>query len=144
MELHASEFTGHFVTIGRMPNQDDVARVALALPDAAQADAEFEFRVNGTLFVWAWRERVDPRKAKVPSREVVVVRVRDEMDKQTLLDSGDPALFTEPHFDGYANVLVRLHEVDPALLEKLITDSYFLAVAKRPPRPRAGRSTPRN
>src|SRR3954454_13680729 len=125
-----------------MPSQDDVTRIALALPGAVQSETEFEFRANGRLFVWAWRERVDPKKAKVPSREVVVVRVRDEMDKQTLLALGDPSIFTEPHFDGYANVLIRLADVDPAFLEKLITDSYELAVAKPPSRPR--RSPARN
>ena len=41
------------------------------------------------------------------------------MDKQTLLALGDPSIFTEPHFDGYANVLIRLADVDPAFLEKL-------------------------
>ena len=41
--------------------------------------------------------------------------------------------FTEPHFDGWPDVLVRLADVDPAFLEKLITDSYYIAVAKGPP-----------
>jgi hypothetical protein len=119
-----------------MPRQHDVRAIALALPNAVEDESGFAFRANGRLFVWAWLERVDPKKARVPSREVVVVRVRDEMDKQTLLGLGDPAIFTEPHFDGYANVLVRLADVDPALLERLITDSYELAVAKPPPRKR--------
>lgn len=119
-----------------MAVQEDVRRVALALPGAIESDTDFSFRANGRLFVWAWLERIDPRKARVPSSEVVVVRVRDEMDKQTLLAMGDPRLFTEPHFDGYACVLVRLADVDPALLEKLITDSYELAMAKPPPKPR--------
>jgi len=119
-----------------MPDQEDVARIALSLPGTSQAGGEFAFRANGRLFVWAWRERIDPKKAKVPSSEVVVVSVRDEMDKQTLLASGDTALFTEPHFDGWPNVLIRLTNVDPAFLEKLITDSYEIAVEKGPPKPR--------
>jgi hypothetical protein len=118
----------------QMPSQDDVATIARALPGAAQADDEFSFRANGRLFVWAWLERIDPKKARVPSREVVVVRVRDEMDKQTLLELGDRGIFTEPHFDGYAAVLVRLADVDRDFLEKLITDSYEIAVSKPPPR----------
>ena len=124
-------------------HSDDVARIALALPHAVQAEGAFEFRANGRLFVWAWLERIDPKKARVPSREVVVVRVRDEMDKQTLLALGDPQIFTESHFDGYANVLIRLADIEPAFLEKLITDSYELAVAKPPPRPRTPRSAGR-
>ena len=72
---------------------------------------------------------------------MVVVSVLDEMDKQTLLASGAPQIFTEPHYDGYPSILVRLSDVDPVLLEKLITDSYELAIAKPPPRSR--RSTTR-
>lgn len=119
-----------------MPSQEDVARFALSLPGVTQTPGEFAFRVNGRQFVHAWRERVDPKKAKVPSREVVVVAVADEMDKQTLLASGDPAIFTEPHYDGWPDVLVRLADVDPAFLEKLIVDSYEIAVRKGPPKPR--------
>jgi len=119
-----------------MPSQADVARMALALPNAVQTDGEFAFRVNGRLFVWAWLERIDPEMARVPSTAVVVVAVRDEMDKHTLLSMGDPAVFTEAHFDGWPDVLVRLAHVDPALLEKLITNAYELAVEKGPPKPR--------
>jgi len=120
-----------------MPSQEDVARICLSLPDVAQTDGEFSFRVNGRQFVHAWLERVDPKKARVPSTEVIVVGVRDEMDKQTLLSSGNPGIFSEAHFDGWPNVLVRLADVDPALLEKLITDAYEIAVAKGRPRPRS-------
>ena len=119
-----------------MPSQADVARMALALPNAVQTDGEFAFRVNGRLFVWAWLERIDPEMARVPSTAVVVVAVRDEMDKQALLSMGDAAVFTEAHFDGWPDVLVRLADVDHALLEKLITDSYALAVQNGPPKPR--------
>ncbi len=119
-----------------MPAQNDAAHIALSLPDAVQADGEFAFRVNGRLFVHAWRERIDPKKAKVSSQDVVVVSVRDEMDKQTLLSSGNPSIFTEPHYDGWPSILIRLADIDPALLEKLITDSYEIALAKGPPRPR--------
>ncbi len=119
-----------------MPTQDDVARIALALPDTKADDSEFSFRVNGRQFVHVWRERVDPKKTKVPNPGVVVIGVRDEMDKQTLLGSGDPSIFTEPHYDGWPSILVRLSDVDPGFLEKLITDSYDIAVAKGTPKPR--------
>ena len=119
-----------------MPTQDDVVRIALLLPDAKADDSEFSFRVNGRQFVHVWRERIDPKKAKVPNTGVVVIGVRDEMDKQTLLGSGHPAIFTEPHFDGWPSILVRLESVDRGLLEKLITDSYDLAASKPPPKPR--------
>jgi len=120
-----------------MPSQEDVARICRALPGAIQTEGEFAFRVNGRQFVHAWLERMDPKKARVPSADVIVVGVRDEMDKQTLLSSGNSGIFTEPHFDGWPDVLVRLADVDPAFLEKLITDSYDIAVAKGPPKSRS-------
>jgi hypothetical protein len=119
-----------------MPNQEDVARIALSLPGAEADESEFSFRVGGRQFVHVWRERVNPKKTKVPNPSVVVVSVRDEMDKQTLLNSRIPGIFTEPHYDGWPSILVRLPDVDPALLEKLITDSHDLAVAKGAPKPR--------
>ena len=119
-----------------MLTQDDVRRIALALPGAVEAEGEFAIRANGRLFVWAWLERTDPKRARVPSREVVVIRVRNELDKQTLLEMDDPSIFTEPHFAGWPDVLVRLANVRRALLERLITDSHALVVAKPPPRSR--------
>jgi hypothetical protein len=119
-----------------VPDQNDVLRIALSLPDARADDDEFSFRVSGRQFVHAWRERIDPKKAKVPNPGVVVVSVGDEMDKQTLLASGDPAIFTESHYDGWPSILVRISDVDPGFLEKLITDSYDISVAKGTPKPR--------
>jgi hypothetical protein len=95
-------------------------------------DGSFTFRVNERLLVWLWRERVDPKKAKVPNPDVVVIPVRDEMDKEALV-SGDPdVIFTEPHFDGYAMVLVRLSRVDDGMLERLIRDAWASQSAKPP------------
>ena len=120
-----------------MAVQNDVRRIALALPGTTEdADDSFTFRVNGQLLVWLWRERVDPQKAKVPNPDVVVVPVRDEMDKQTLIGLDPETIFTEPHYDGYAMVLVRLSKVDRAMLERLIRDAWALQSAKPPPRRR--------
>jgi hypothetical protein len=123
-----------------MAGQDDVARIALALPSVVQSD-DYSFRVNSRQFVHAWLERLDPKKARVPNPDVIVVGVRDEMDKQTLVGLGNSAVFTEPHFDGWPSVLVRLPDIDPAFLAKLITDSYEIAVAKGAPKPRKKAST---
>ena len=73
---------------------------------------------------WVWRERVHPKKARVPNPEVVAVRVRNLVDKEMLLATNPGALFTEPHYDGYPAVLVRLEAVNPDLLELLITDAW--------------------
>ena len=122
-----------------MPNQGDVRKLALSLPDTTEdTDGSFTFRVNGRLLVWLWRERVDPKRAKVPNPDVVVLPVRDEMDKQTLIELDPQVIFTEPHYDGYAMVLVRLSKVDRAMLEQLIRDAWSLQSAKPAGRRRRG------
>jgi hypothetical protein len=110
---------------------DDVRRIALSLPEAVPDDPGTAFRVDGKLFAWPWRERVDPKKARVPNLEVLVVRVASELDKDALIDMDARVFFTEPHYDGYAAILVRLAAIDDAMLEKLITDSWRLRAPKR-------------
>jgi hypothetical protein len=50
-----------------MTTQDDVRRIALSLPEGTESESEFGFRVAGKQFVSLWRERVDPKKPKVPN-----------------------------------------------------------------------------
>ncbi len=122
-----------------MPTQADVRKLALSLAGTSEDDdGSFTFRVNGRMLVWLWRERVDPKKTKVPNPDVVVIPVRDEMDKQTLIAVDPDVIFTEPHYDGYAMVLVRLSTVDPGLLEQLVRDAWTLQSSKPPAKRRRG------
>ena len=75
-------------------------------------------------FVWAWNERVRPKKPRVPNPEVLAVRVVDEGDKQAILASSDRKFFTEPHYHGFPAVLVRLPEIEIDELEELIVDAW--------------------
>jgi hypothetical protein len=110
-------------------DQDDVRRLALALPAVTESRPDFGFEVAGKTFIWLWRERVDARKARVPNPDVIVARVSDLAEKAALIAS-HPACFTEPHYDGYKAVLVRLSQADPAFLDEVVTDSWR-AVAPR-------------
>ena len=112
-----------------MATLDDVQRIALELADVTQDG--LSYRVDGKLVAWPWLERVDPKKARVPNPDVLVVRVASEMDKHALIDSNPAVFFTEPHFDGWADVLIRLEAIDEPLLSKLIADSWSIAKAKK-------------
>ena len=114
-----------------MPTFDDVRRIALELPGAVVDEGGTAFRVDGRLFAWSWRERVDPKRARVPNVGVLVVRVASELDKDALLSMDPAVFFTEPHYDGYAAILVRLGVIDDPMLAKLITDSWRLKAPKR-------------
>jgi hypothetical protein len=111
-----------------MADQSDVRRIALALPQTSEADGSFSFSVTNKgkqkKFVWAWNERVDPKKPRVPRDDVVAVRVSDLHEKDALLASDASKFFTEAHYDGFRAVLVRLAEIEEGQLEELIVDAW--------------------
>lgn len=113
-----------------VPTFEDVRRIALALPGVEADAAGVEFRVDGRLIAWPWLERIDPGKARVPNLNVAVVRIASEADKDVLIQMDPDVFFTEPHYDGYAAILVRLDAVDEPMLEKVIADSWRLRAPK--------------
>jgi hypothetical protein len=129
-----------------MANQEAVRQIALALPGAREADDRFAFTVENKgkqkAFAWVWLERVHPKKARVPCPDVLAVRVRDRAEKLALLASDGEKLFTEPHYDGFPAVLVRLRAVTKAELRRLIVNAWRcqappqLVAAQAPPRRR--------
>ena len=114
-----------------MPTQDDVRRIALALPETTEEPGSFRFLVAGKAFAWTWLERTDPKRARVPNTKVVAIRVAHELEKETLIEMDPSAFFTEPHYNGFPAILVRLANVDPAMLEKLLTDAWRIQAPKR-------------
>ena len=111
-----------------MADQDDVRRIALALPETREAEDHFSFSVANKGkqkgFVWAWNERVEPKKPRVPRSDVVAIRVADRFDKEALLASDRETFFTEPHYNGFPAVLVRLPRIGLVELEELIIDAW--------------------
>jgi hypothetical protein len=105
-----------------MPDQDDVRRIALGLP-GSEAEGAMAYRVKGKLFAWPWLERVDPKRARVARLDVLAVRVASELEKQALLAMDPEVFFTEPHYDGWPAILVRLPAIEMDLLEKVMTDA---------------------
>ena len=113
-----------------MASQSDVRRLALSLPEAAE-DPGFAFRVDGKLFAWVWMERIVPKRPRVPNPDVIGVRVAHELEKQTMLALDPEVFFTEPHYDGYPAVLVRLPAIDLDLLERVLTDAWRTRAPRR-------------
>src|SRR4051794_39110008 len=66
----------------------------------------------------------------VPEGAILAVSVADLDDKEAVLQAGTPGVFTIPHFDGYAAVLVQLRTVSKPALRALVVDAW-LAVAPR-------------
>ncbi|MEV6830636.1 MmcQ/YjbR family DNA-binding protein [Amycolatopsis sp. NPDC051102] len=60
---------------------------------------------------------------------LVVLCGHDE--KAALLDSGDAAFFTTPHYDGYGSIIVDLERVDVDQLRELLEDAWRLKAPRR-------------
>jgi hypothetical protein len=107
-----------------MADEDDVRRLALALPQVEEVDcAGFDFRVAGKGFIWSYPER-KPGQRRVLRTDIAVLYVGDEAEKQALL-LGEPRLFfSTPGYDGWPLVMLRLAEVGAERLSELITDAW--------------------
>ncbi len=111
-----------------MATQADVRRIALSFPGAEEVRGRFAFEVmnKGKMkgFVWVWMERVTPKKPRVPNPGVIAVRVPSLADKDVILAAEPTKYFTEPHYNGFPAVLVRLQAVTVADLKPLIADAW--------------------
>ena len=132
-----------------MATQADVRRIALSLPGTEESDHGFAFDVEvkgkRKRFVWAWKERIDPRKARVPNPAVLAVRVATLGQKDTLISAEPRKFFTEPHYNGFPAILVRLAEVGAKDLRELIAEAWRCMAPKelldRPVRTKSARTT---
>ena len=111
-----------------MSTQQDVSRIAMRLPGVSKDPGGFAFTVpwkgRQKGFVWAWNERVDPKKGRVPNTRVLVVRVRNLTEKELLLEADGEKFFTEPHYNGYPAIHVRLPAIEPEELEGLVVEAW--------------------
>jgi hypothetical protein len=65
-----------------------------------------------------------------PKQPTVAVRLDDLIEKEAVLAAGTRGVFTIPHFDGYAAVLIGLRRVTKRALQEALTDGW-LACAPR-------------
>ncbi|HET9080223.1 MAG TPA: hypothetical protein VFO01_06875 [Trebonia sp.] len=83
-----------------MATQEDVRRIALSLPQTSESADHFGFGVlnKGKLkgFAWAWNERIEPKKPKVPNAGVLVVHVASLAEKEELLAADPEKFFVVP------------------------------------------------
>ena len=114
-----------------MPTLDDAARLAAELPQVTEGERHGNrtWFVAGKAFAW---ERpfstADIRRfgdETPPEGPILAVRVGDLGEKQAVLAANPDAIFTIPHFDGYAAVLIQLRKVSAAALREAITDGWL-------------------
>jgi len=115
--------------------QQDVRRIALGLPETSEADDRFAFSVRAGSkdkgMAWVWLERPDPKGPRQPQPEVLAIRVSGETEKQELIASDPEKFFTEPHYNGFPAILVRLARIDNDELAELLKDAWRIQAPKK-------------
>ena len=107
-------------------------RIALSLPHASRDGSKIRYLVEGgKAFTWTWKKRVHEKRARVEQLDVFAVRVSGEEEKAVLIAAEPQKFFTEPHYNGYPAVLVRLDEIDEDELTELLTDAWRLSAPRR-------------
>jgi hypothetical protein len=115
---------------------DDVARIALALPDTTEGVSwgSRNWKVHGKFFVWERPLRKSDLKAlgaAAPDGPILGARVEHLVAKEALLADPSGVFFTIPHFDGYAAVLVKLDEIDLDGLDEVIVEAWLCRAPKK-------------
>jgi hypothetical protein len=118
-------------TVVGMATPADVRRVLAGRPETTEGPDPLRFRVAGKPVCWPWLERVPGATRRVPNPDLLAVRVSGEDRKQDLLAIDADVIFTEPHYDGYPAVLVRLERIDVGLLTELLDDAWHRQAPRR-------------
>jgi hypothetical protein len=69
-------------------------------------------------------ERVEPKQPRIENLDVLAVRVANAVEKEMLLASDPETFFTEPHYNGFPAILIRLEAIGADELEELLTDAW--------------------
>jgi hypothetical protein len=119
-----------------MATFDDVARLALAMPEASERESRGmrQWRIKDKLFVWERplrRSDLEALGAAAPDGPILGARVEHLVAKEALLADDPAVFFTTPHFDGHPSVLVRLDRIAPEDLEEVVVEAWL---ARAPPK----------
>lgn len=114
-----------------MPTLDDVAAIAATLPETVEGERRGSrtWSVGGKAFAWERAfSKADIRRfgdETPPAQPILAIRVADLGEKDALLAAHPKALFTIPHFDGYAAVLIKLRTIGKRELREVLVDGWL-------------------
>jgi hypothetical protein len=115
---------------------DDVARLALAMPEATERVSRDmrQWRVKDKLFVWERPLRNSDLKAlgaAAPDGPILGARVEHLVAKEAMLADDPEVFFTTPHFDGNPAVLVQLEKIGVDDLREVVVEAWLARAPKR-------------
>lgn len=107
------------------------AATARRLPEVVEGDRDgsLTWSVHGRTFAWerAFSKADIRRYGDVPAPDGVIlaVRVGDLAEKEAVLAAGAVGVFTIPHFDGFAAVLVQLRAASLTTVRDVLVDGWL-------------------
>ena len=114
-----------------MATFDDVARLALALPETAEGTSYRHRAWSVGRKAFAWERPFTQADLKrygddpVPEGPILGVRVEDLGEKEAILAEGRTGFFTIQHFDGFAGLLIQLDAVGAGELREALVDAWL-------------------
>jgi hypothetical protein len=119
-----------------MATWEDVARLALAMPEATEGlmHGWRAWKVRDKLFVWERPLRKSDLKAlgdAAPDGPILGARVEHLLAKDALIADDPSVFFTTPHFEGYPAVLIQLERISPEILEEIVVEAWLTRAPKR-------------
>ena len=115
-----------------MSGLEDVQRLTATLPDVTEGERHGHrtWVVAGKVFAWERPfSKADIKRygdETPPAGPILAVRVADLGEKEAVLAAGHRGIFTIPHFDNYAAVLLHLDSADEAGLREALEDAWLV------------------